>query len=305
MKRISLLLMCVFMLPTSSTAQAYAPLLFATDDFPEGDDEMPEGDDKMPEGDDPGERQTAKPQKANDDEMPMGDENEESASPEPTLVAVPAAPKCSLPPRSEGYLQAHLERPRSLDLHGLDAQVNVIEGQDACLAEVEVTIPLAIGCSLAMRFRQQQGRNFDVVSFRLDANECAELNGVEPGRYLLHQGNALLVLSGEPAGDCMPQGLARISGSLVVKQGNSELPIDLDGLRLSGDFKVLIDEALSCRRKRRAAPIQLSSDRRRPTKSSIIPWVAGGSAVLAGAAAITWYLLESQPEYGSLTLQIR
>jgi hypothetical protein len=303
MKRINWLLIAICMLPVGSTAQAYAPLVFAADDF--DDDEMPEGDDDMPEGDEADEAEVAEPPKASDDEMPVGDESEDLAKNEPTLVAVPPAPKCSLPPRSEGYLQAHLERPRSLDLHGLDAEVSVVEGQDSCLAEVEVTIPLAVGCSLSMRFSQQQGRIFDIASLRLDANNCAELIGVEPGRYLLHQGSALLELSGEAAGACMPQGLARISGSLVVKQGSSELPIDLDGLRLSGDFKMLVDETLSCRRKRRAAPIQLSSDKRRLTKSSVIPWIAGGSAVIISAAAVTWYLLEGQPEYGSLTLQIR
>ena len=59
----------------------------------------------------------------------------------PSLVAVPPTPKCSLPARSEGYLQAQLDRPRSLDLHGLTASVH-LEGDEGCIGQAEVTIGL-------------------------------------------------------------------------------------------------------------------------------------------------------------------
>jgi hypothetical protein len=291
----------------ASSAQS-APLILASDDMPEGDDEMPEGDDPAQDEEDPPAKRTTKPlERAQKVEtMPDGEEDEippESSS--PSLVTIAPAAPCSIPPRSEGYLQAHLERARSIDLHGVDAEVRVVEGRGSCIAQVEVAIAVEAGCDLTMRFEQESGGVFSLASLRFNASNCSELAGLKRGRYLLHQGDAELTLSGEEDGTCMPRGELRIQGSLVVKNTHSEFAIDLDGMRVRGDFQMHVDETIACRKRRHSAPVTLSSDRPALSRGPIWPWVAGSAGVLAVGGATTWYLMTRSPATGALTLQIQ
>jgi hypothetical protein len=155
-----------------------------------------------------------------------------------------------------------------------------------------------------MRFEQGGSGHYDLVSFRFLAKNCAELAGIAPGRYLLHAGSADLTLSGSPEADCLPQGLLRIAGRLVIKMGRHEIDVDLDGIRIRGDLKTAVDEGLQCRTQRRAAPLRLSSDTR-PSKRGIWPWVGGGlgTAALVGGATWAWLYWSDPP--GSLTIQLR
>ncbi len=292
-QRISLLIaLCGIMAPSISHA---IPPILASDDMPEGDDDMPDGDDEMPAGND---------EPNSNDTMPPGEEDDlPPTTNSPGLVAVPPAALCSLPARSEGYLQVQLDRPRSLDLHGLEAQVQLVEGDERCIGQVEVTIGLEPDCSLTMSFDQVNNRDFDLESLRLNANQCGELVGLPRGRYLLHSGNASLKLTGNQKRSCMTQGQLSITGELVIKRGRESLPLNLDGLRVKGDFSVLIDRTIGCRESRRSAPITLSSDRRRA--KVIWPWIAAGVGGAAVAGTLTWYLLTQAQGTGTLTLQIQ
>jgi hypothetical protein len=267
----------------------------AEDDMPSGEDEMPSGDDEMPTG---------------EDELPQGDDQPADTdatlnnAPSPKLVAVEPAPACSMPPRSEGYVQVQLERSRSLDLHGVDAVVTLTEGGDGCVALAEVTVQLSSGCGIAMRFEQEQERMFSLSSFRFNAESCAELAGLSRGRYVLEDGNARLELSGDAQGACMPRGTLRIEGQLSLTKGQDRIAVALDGMRVRGDFPVVSDAALGCRRRATATPVTLNSDRQ-PRTRSIWPWVAGGTGLAATAGAITWYVLTRSPATGSLTLEIQ
>jgi len=300
-----LLPLCVFALPITLGAPAFAHLpIIASDDMPEGEDEMPEGDDVMPEG----EEEPSQPIRTRAeflDEMPEGEEDLQPTRANPSLVAVPPAPSCSFAPRSEGYLQADLDRARSLDLHGLEAQVQLTEGDEGCIGQAQITITLETGCSLTMTFDQVTGRQFRLETMRLNANNCGELVGLEPGRYLLHQGDASMKLRGEAAQTCMPKSDLTIRGSIVLKKGRSKVSLNLDDLRIKGDFPVMIDRTLGCREARRAAPIKLSSDR--PKRHTALPWgwIAGGVGASALGGAATWYLLTQTESTGTLTLQIQ
>jgi len=292
-------------LPLTVGAPAHAHLpIIASDDMPEGEDEMPEGDDAMPEGDEEP-SQTIRTRAEPADEMPEGEEDPEPVRANPSLVAVPAAPSCSFAPRSEGYLQADLDRARSLDLHGLEAQVELIEGDEGCMAQAQITITLEAGCSLTMSFDQTTGRQFRLETMRLNASNCGELVGLEPGRYLLHQGDASMKLRGEAEQTCMPKSDLTIRGSIVLKKGRSEVPLNLDDLRIKGDFPVMIDRTLGCREARRAAPITLSSDRLKRRSPLPWAWIAGGAGISALGGAATWYLLTQTERTGTLTLQIQ
>ena len=162
----------LWLLTAILVSPAYAGIslpILASDEMPEGDDEMPDGDDDMPEGSD------EPPMPAGADEMPDGEPDEPAPQPSPTLVAVPPAPMCSQPPRAEGYIQAELERPRSVDLHGLATEVRLIEGSEGCIGQAEVSIRLAKGCSLTMSFEQVDERRLEIQSMRLNAQSCSEL----------------------------------------------------------------------------------------------------------------------------------
>ncbi len=297
-----LLLLSGLALPLSAIA---APLILASDEMPDGDDEMPDGDDEMPDGED---ASNAAPQ-ANDqsDEMPDGEEDAPPAETvqSPSLVAVPPPAPCSVPALAEGYLQAHLDRARSIDLHGVDATVQVVEGRGECIAQVQVAIAVENNCDLSMRFEQEANTTFSLASLRFNAESCSELTGLEPGRYLLHQGDAELRLNGNVAGACMPKGDLSIKGRLVVKKSNTQFDIHLDGLRVRGDFAMHVDETIGCRERRRAAPVTLSSDRPKVRQLKVWPWLVGGAATLAVGGGAAWYLMTRSPATGSLTLQIQ
>ena len=258
------LAVCFVVTMTPSISEAVLPVL-ASDEMPEGDDEMPDGDDEMPIGSD----EPNRPPESEDDMPPGEEEDVAPAMDSPSLVAVPPTPKCSLPARSEGYLQAQLDRPRSLDLHGLTASVQLLEGDEGCIGQAEVTIGLQANCSLTMSFSQVSDRNFEIESLRLNANQCAELVGLSPGRYLLNSGNASLKLEGESQRSCMSQARLTIEGELSVKRDREILPLNLDGIRVKGDFPVLVDRTIGCRQTRRSAPITLSSDRPPPKQSHL------------------------------------
>jgi len=298
-QHISLLLcLCGTMAP--ATSHAILPIL-ASDDMPEGDDDMPDGDDEMPRGSD----EPSSPIQT-DDGMPPGEEDDiPPTTDSPRLVAVPPAAICNSPARSEGYLQVQLDRPRSLDLHGLEAQVQLVEGDERCIGQVEVTIGLEPDCSLTMSFDQVNDRDFEIESLRLNANQCAELVGLPRGRYLLHSGNASLKLEGTPKRSCMTQAQLSITGELIIKRGRKSLPLNLDGLRVKGDFSVLVDRTIGCRESRRSAPITLSSDRPRRQAKIIWPWIAAGVGGAGVAGTLTWYLLTQAQSTGTLTLQIQ
>jgi hypothetical protein len=290
-----------------SPAFAYLPLL-AADDMPEGEDDMPEGDDVMPEGEEePTEPKQSKPKQRPRlvEEMPPGEEDREPIRTSPSLVAVPPAPPCSLGPRSEGYLQADLDRPRSLDLHGLETQVELTEGDVGCIGQAQITITLESGCSLRMTFEQVSGRQFRLETMRLNADNCGELVGLKPGRYLLQSGDASLRLRGEAEQSCMPKSDLTISGSIILKKGRNEVPLNLDDLRIRGDFPILVDRTMGCRETRRAAPIELSSDRPKRRGGVPWPWIAGGVGASALGGAAAWYLLTRTESTGTLTLQIQ
>ena len=291
---------CLFAALTPAASDAQVPIL-ASDEMPEGDDEMPDGDDEMPMAED---QPSIAPE--TDDDMPPGEEEDVAPiTDSPSLVAVPTVPMCSLPARSRGYLQAQLERPRSMDLHGLEARVQLVEGDEGCIGQAEVTIGLEADCSLTMTFNQVSDRNFEVDSLRLNANQCAELVGLTPGRYLLHSGNAVLKLEGEAGRSCMPQGQLSIAGELAVKRGRQIVPLSLIGVRVKGDFSVLVDRTIGCREARQVAPIILSSDRRRRQGKVLWPWIAAGVGGAGVAGTVTWYLLTQVQSTGSLTLQIQ
>ena len=294
------LAVCFVVTLSPSISGAALPVL-ASDAMPEGDDEMPDGDDEMPMGSD----EPSNPPGA-DDVMPPGEEEDVAPAAEsPSLVAVPPAPVCSLPARSEGYLQAQLDRPRSLDLHGLEAQVQLLEGDEGCIGQAEVTIGLETDCSLTMSFNQVSDQNFEIESLRLNANQCSELVGLAPGRYLLNSGNASLKLEGESQRSCMSRAQLTIAGELSVKRGREVLPLNLDGVRVKGDFPVLIDRTIGCRESRRSAPITLSSDRARRRSKVLWPWIAAGVGGAGVAGTLTWYLLTQIQSTGTLTLQIQ
>ena len=291
---------CFAVALTPSISGASLPIL-ASDAMPEGDDEMPDGDDEMPVGSD----EPSSPSEA-DDFMPPGEEEDVAPAAEsPSLVAVPPAPTCSLPARSAGYLQAQLDRPRSLDLHGLKARVQLLEGDEGCIGQAEVTIGLDTDCSLTMSFNQVNDRNFEIESLRLNANQCSEFVGLAPGRYLLNSGNASLKLEGESQRACMSQAQLKIAGELTVKRGREVLPLNLDGVRIKGDFPVLVDRTIGCRESRRSAPITLSSDRARRRSKALWPWIAAGVGGAGVAGTLSWYLLTQIQSTGTLTLQIQ
>ncbi len=301
MPRLYLVLaLCFGVINTPSARGATLPLL-ASDEMPEGDDEMPDGDDEMPMD---GDESSSSPEA--EDAMPPGEEEELTPSiHSPSLVAVPRAPLCSVPARSEGYLQAQLDRPRSLDLHGLEARVQLLEGDEGCIGQAEVTIGLEADCSLTLSFNQVSDRQFEIESVRLNANQCAEFVGLAPGRYLLHSGNASLQLEGENQRSCMSQAQLIIAGELSVKRGREVLPLNLDGVRVKGDFPVLVDRTIGCRETRRTEPITLSSDRPRRQSKAIWPWIAAGVGGAGVAGTLTWYLLTQAQSTGTLTLQIQ
>ena len=282
---------------------AYAGIslpILASDEMPEGDDEMPDGDDDMPEGSD------EPPMPDGADEMPDGEPDEPPPQPSPTLVAVPPAPMCSQPPRAEGYIQAELERPRSVDLHGLATEVRLIEGSEGCIGQAEVSLRLAKGCSLTMSFEQVGERRLEIQSMRLNAQSCSELPGLRPGRYLLHSGDAAMRWRGTLEPSCAPDADLTIGGEVVVKSGRNELALRLDGLRVRGDFAVSTDRTLACASPRRSAPIRLSSDRpRRVPHTRVWPWVAAGVGTAALAGGLSWYVYDQMNQTGSLTLQIQ
>ena len=292
--------LCLSAIVMPLPSDAALPIL-AFDDMPEGDDEMPDGDDDMPAGSD----ESGTVDEA-DDAMPPGEEDDEPpANESPSLVAVPPVPLCSLPARSEGYLQAQLDRPRSLDLHGLVAKVQLVEGDEGCIGQVEVTLGLGDDCSLTMSFDQTSGRAFEIESLRLNAMQCAELVGLNPGRYLLHSGNASLELEGESQRSCMSQAQLMVSGELMLKRHRDTLPLRLDGVRIKGDFPILIDRTIGCRATRQFAPIALSSDRPRRRGKTLWPWIAAGVGGAGVAGTLTWYLLTQMQSTGTLTLQIQ
>ncbi len=282
-----------------------APVILASDDMPAGDDEMPDGDDEMPDGEDAA--NSMPPAAETNDEMPDGEEDvaPEEPAQSPSLVAVPAPAPCSVPALSQGYLQAHLDRARSIDLHGVEANVKVVEGRGECIAQVQVSIAVQNNCDLSMNFEQEDDRSFSLASLRFNAQSCSELIGLEPGRYLLHQGDAQLRLNGEVAGACMPKADLSIKGRLAVKKGDEQFDLHLDGLRVRGDFAMHVDETIGCRERRRSAPVALSSDRPRVRRLRVWPWLVGGAATLTVGGVTAWYLLTRTPPTGSLTLQIQ
>ena len=70
--------------------------------------------------------------------------------------------------------------------------------------------------------------------------------GLSPGRYLLNSGNASLKLESESQRSCMSQARLTIEGESASKD-REILPLNLDGIRVKGDFPVLIDRTIGCR----------------------------------------------------------